>query len=65
MERVRNCFPVETSTKQTGCGWGWPSDFINFLSLAGFIARVGLADYINATASPHYLAVGMPPLERL
>ena len=66
VERVRNFFPDETSTKQTGWDVGWISAFTDlnkrWLSLARFEAGIGFANYINTAFAADNLAVRMPVL---
>ena len=70
VDHVRNCFLVETSSKQTRFNFGCKSFFIlkkhsGYSALASLEARIGLVDYIEATLAPHNLAVGVTVLKCL
>ena len=68
VERVRNFFPDDTSTKQTGWVFGWVSVFTDLkrwvgLSLSRFETGIGFANNVNTALAADYLAVRMPFLQ--
>ena len=70
VDQVRNCFFVDTSSKQTRLSLGWISDFIKAIllycsALAGFKAGIGFVDHVNTSLATDDFTISMAVFQGL